>query len=275
MRVAVTGGGGRLASVLIPMLIEKNYSVSSLDWKTPQVQYPDDTVTWIKIDLNHLDAVISAFQSCDAVIHLAAYTNPDGQPPGEVYINNTRASYNVLYAASALGIRKVCLASSVNALGGIGAHRACYEYLPIDEKHPTFNMDDYSLSKWVMEQQADSFARRFPEMTISSLRIHAIPDEPPSELQNILEEPESPGARGLWGWTLISEAARACMLAVKASFQGHEIFYIIAPYTYSAVPSVELARHTFPNVPIRGDLSGHNSFYDCRKAARLLGFIHI
>jgi hypothetical protein len=27
-------------------------------------------------------------------------------------------------------------------------------------------------------------------------------------------------------------------------------------------------------VPIRGDLSGHRSFYDCNKAERLLGWTH-
>jgi nucleoside-diphosphate-sugar epimerase len=135
-------------------------------------------------------------------------------------------------------------------------------------------MDDYSLSKWIMEQQADSFGRRSPNMTISSLRLHALPDDRP-ELQEILETSDAPGARGLWGWTLISEAARACVLAVtQASFSGHEVFFIVAPETYSTIPSLEMARHAYPNLPIRGDLSGHKSFFDCSKAARLLGWIH-
>jgi nucleoside-diphosphate-sugar epimerase len=275
MEIAVTGGNGRLGKVLIPQLIEQGHTVRSLDWNVPKEPAGSaPSVKFILIDLTHLDAVIEAFRGCDAVIHLAAYTGPDGPPPGVVYINNTQASYNVLYAASSLGIKRVCLASSVNALGGIGARRGRYEYLPIDEKHPTFNQDDYSLSKWVMEIQGDSFARRVPDMTIGSLRLHALPDEPPETLQTTYDTAENPGARGLWGWTLISEAARACVLAISASFTGHEIFYIIAGHTYSAIPSLELARFAYPDVPIRGDLSGHKSFYDCSKAARLLGFIH-
>jgi UDP-glucose 4-epimerase len=134
-------------------------------------------------DLNSLAASLQGF---DAIIHLAAYPGPQGQAPGVVYLNNTTGSYNVLSAASSLGIRQVCMASSINALGGIGSQTGRFDYFPVDEKHPTYNADDYSLSKWVTEQQADSFARRFPEMTISSLRFHALPDEPP-ELQHTLE----------------------------------------------------------------------------------------
>ena len=36
-----------------------------------------------------------------------------------LYANNTLTSYNVLYAGSSLGMRYVCLASSINALGGL------------------------------------------------------------------------------------------------------------------------------------------------------------
>ena len=35
--------------------------------------------------------------------------------------------------------------------------------------------------------------------------------------------------------------------------------------------SLELARQYYPDVPIRGDLSGHRSFFDSSKAERLLG----
>jgi UDP-glucose 4-epimerase len=110
-------------------------------------------------------------------------------------------------------------------------------------------------------------------MTISSLRFHSLPDEPP-EGQNLLDTAYVGVARTLWGWTLISEAARACELAINASHTGHEVFFITAQRTCSSIPSLELARHAYPIVPIRGDLSGHKSFYDCSKAARLLGWIH-
>jgi nucleoside-diphosphate-sugar epimerase len=274
MNIAVTGGSGRLGKVVIEHLLREDHSIRSLDWVLPPPSaQPEGKVTSIVVDLTRLDSVTDALRNCGAVIHLAAYTGPDGHPPGVVYHNNTIASYNVLCAAAQLGILKVCLASSINALGGIGSPVGRFDYFPVDERHPTYNADDYSLSKWVMEAQGDSFARRYPQMTISSLRLHALPDDPP-EMQHTLDTAEAPIARGLWGWTLMSEAARACVLAVQAGYQGHEVFFITAPHTCSSIPSLNLAQHAYPNVPVRGGLLGQASFYDCSKAAQLLGWVH-
>ena len=277
-RIAVTGGSGRLGRVLIEHLIKRGHRVRSLDRAAPQAPQPletdEQTLRRIDVDLNDLQALTAALRDCDAVIHLAAFPGPHGPPPGVVYANNTLTNYNVLYATSSLGIQRVCLASSINALGGIASRVGLFDYFPVDELHPTYNEDDYSLSKWVGEVQADSFARRFPTMTISSLRFHALVETPP-ELQHSLDSAEVGVARGLWGWTLIQEGARACALAIEAYYHGHEVFFITAPRTLSGIPTLELAKHAYPKVRVRGDLSGHKSFYNCNKAARLLGWMHI
>jgi UDP-glucose 4-epimerase len=280
MEIAVTGGSGRLGRVVVKHLLELGHRVRSLDRVAPQAEQvaaaqaaAPDRVRFQDVDLNDLAGFTEIIRGCDAVIHLAAFPGPWGQPPGVVFANNTLTNYNVLHAASELGIRHVCLASSVNALGGLGSKLGHYAYFPVDELHPTFSEDDYSLSKWVGEQVADSFARRDPNLTVSSLRFHALPDAPP-ELQLSLDGPEVPVARNLWGWTLISEAARACALAIEAEFRGHEVFFIIAPQTISAIPTRRLAEHAYPDVPFRRDLPGRSSFFDSSKAGRLLGWVH-
>ena len=274
MKIAVTGGSGRLGKAVIEQLAQEQHEILSLDRVPPQSPVADlPRLTRLPLDLNDLNALTQALEGCQAVIHLAAFTSPYGQPPGVVYANNTLSSFNVLQAAASTGVRAVCLASSINALGGIGSKIGRFDYFPVDERHPSYNADDYSLSKYVMEAQADSFARRCPGLTISSLRMHALPDEPPALLDS-LDGPEAPVARGLWGWTLMAEAARACCLAIRASFTGHEVFFVTAPRTCSSILSAELARHAYPDVPIREVLTGHRSFYDCRKAARLLGWVH-
>ncbi len=78
----------------------------------------------------------------------------------------------------------------------------------------------------------------------------------------------------LWGYTLLEAAARVCLLSLTADFSGHEAFYIVAPDTMMETPSHELAREFFPEVPIRGDLSGTRSFFSCEKAEQLLGWRH-
>ena len=280
MKIAVTGGNGRLGRVVIEQLARQGHAILSLDRALPSAPVVEGSqVSHLALDLaalrpNDLEALSEAFKGCQAVIHLAAFTSPFGQPPGVVYANNTLSSYNVLYAAATAGARSVCLASSINALGGIGSRVGRFDYFPVDEQHPSYHADDYALSKFVMEAQADSFARRYPELTISSLRLHALPDDPP-ELQYTLDNAEAPIARGLWGWTLMSEGARACCLAAQANFGGHEVFFITAPRTCSSISSVELARYAYPDVPMRNDLAGCQSFYDCRKADRLLHWVHV
>lgn len=271
--IAVTGGSGRLGQEVLRQLLGAGYTVRSLDRLSRPTSPDQSALEQRLIDLNDLGAVVEALRGCQGLIHLAAFPGPFGQPPGVVYSNNTLVSYNVLCAAALLGIRWVCLASSINALGGIGSQVGRFDYFPVDEQHPSYHADDYSLSKWVMEAQADSFARRRPEMTLSSLRLHALPDEPPA-LQDALDGPEAPIARGLWGWTLLREGARACLLALQAQFTGHEVFFVTAPVTCSVRPSQELARCAYPAVPLRRELPGRSSFYDCSKAARLLGWVH-
>ena len=272
MEVAVTGGSGRLGRYVIQRLLKEGDTVRSLDVIAP-TQPLAAGVRFIQVDLTDLQAVKAAFQGCDGVIHLGGFPGVNGRPPGVLYANNTVGSYNVLLACSLLGIQRVSQASSINALSGLDIERCDYRYFPVDEKHPTFNQDEYGLSKCVMETQADSFARRHPDMTISSLRLHALL-EWPVERENTLDDSCSPAARGLWGWMYIWEAARAHVLALKASYTGHEVFFTTAQTTNSNIPSIELARHAYPEAEIRGDLSGHQSLYHCYKAYRLLGWVH-
>jgi len=272
MEVAVTGGSGRLGGWVIDRLLREGDKVRSLDVVPPQRALPQG-VPFLQVNLTDLQSVKEAIQGCEGVIHLGGFPGVNGRPAGMLYANNTVGSYNVLLAATMVGIKRVSLASSINALSGLDIEHCDYRYLPVDEKHPSFNQDEYGLSKVVMEQQGDSFARRYPDMTISSLRLHALL-ETPIEPQHTLDEACSPSARGLWGWMYIWEAARAHVLALKAGYTGHEVFFTTAQTSGSSIPSIELARHAYPEAEIRGDLSGHQSLYNCYKAARLLGWVH-
>ena len=80
--------------------------------------------------------------------------------------------------------------------------------------------------------------------------------------------------KNLWAYTSFDSAARACLLSLTADFKGHEVFYIAAPDTISDISSLELKQKFFPDVPIRGDLSGTRAFLDSSKAERLLGWKH-
>jgi nucleoside-diphosphate-sugar epimerase len=279
LKIVVTGGLGRFGRVVVPRLIARGDSVGILD----RVDGPD-VPTGVAVDIDTLSDVgqlAARFAGCDGVVHLAAIPHPLANPPAEVYANNTLGSFNVLLAAAQAGVRKVVLASSINAIGGAYSRRARYDYLPVDESHPTYNEDAYSLSKWVMEAQADMITRLHPDMTVSSLRIHGLNKRSVNRkldpaLPDIAEDLRPRVINHLWGMVDIDSAAGAVLCALDASFAGHEVFYIVSDTTVFPphVSSRALAAQHFPEAEIRGELRDNAGFFNCDKARRMLGWVH-
>jgi nucleoside-diphosphate-sugar epimerase len=273
MKIAVTGGSGGVGRAIIQLALAQGHSVVSIDRVRPKTELSEQ-VTFAKADLARYEALLAAFEGCEAVVHMAAIAAPGRLPDHVVHNNNVVGSYNALRAAAELGIQRVCQASSVNATGLAYSRWPRFDYFPLDEKHPTYNEDPYSLSKWICEQQGDSFARRYENMVISSMRFHwVVPERATAARAKGYVETQS-SAKNLWAYTRFDAAASACLLALTADFKGHEAFYIVAPDTVVATPSLELAQRFFPEVPVRGDLSGFRSFFDSRKAERMLGWKH-
>lgn len=275
MKIAVTGGNGDLGSSLIPYLMEEGHSVVSIDRSIPPIPSPRPTrlPDYLVADMTNFGEVVACLSGCDAVIHLAAHRSPLNSPDPKVYADNTTGSYNILYAAATLGIKRVCLASSINAIGGAFSKSPRYDYFPVDEKHPTYAEDPYSLSKWVLEQQADSFARRYEWMTIASLRFHWLV-ETKEHVEILAGTFGDIVTRHLWAYILLEDANRACLLSLTADYQGHEVFYIVAPQTAEKKLSSDLAQKYYPKVPMRKKMTGTGGFFDCSKAGRILGWHH-
>jgi nucleoside-diphosphate-sugar epimerase len=274
MRIAITGSTGRVGRAIVDMALADGHSLVCIDRVAPpadQEQRPN--VSFVLADVTDYAAFEAALRGCDALIHMAAIPSPGHHPDPVVHNNNVVGSYNALRAAVEVGIKHICQASSVNAIGSAYSRMPRYDYFPIDEKHPTYNEDPYSLSKWICELQAESIARRYEDVTIASMRFHAVvPDRATIVQWHTRMGPVL--SKHLWGYSRYDDSARACLLSLTADYKGAEAFFIIAPDTTMDEPSLELARKFFPNVPITGDLSGHRGFFDCSKAQRLLGWVH-
>ena len=134
MQIAVTGASGELGRALVPYLLAQGHAVVSLDRSMASVSFVTSahTARAIIADLTDFGQVVDSLRDCEAVIHLAAHRSPVNAPDHLVYNENTASSYNVLSAASALGIKRVCLASSINAIGGVFSRRPRYDYFPLD-----------------------------------------------------------------------------------------------------------------------------------------------
>lgn len=216
MKIAVTGAKGRLGSELVPYLLDQGQEVVVLDYAPQALEWSG--ARHVAIDVRHYEKVVDVLSGCDALVHLA--TNHSRNVAG--FSDNAIGGYNVLTAAVSLGIERICLASSVNAIGGLYSNAPRYDYFPVDERHPCYAEDGYSLSKWAMEKTADAIVRRSPASQIASLRFHWLL---PSRKEAIDRTRQSPrAAKHLWSYTLLREACRACLLALTADFVGHEVF---------------------------------------------------
>jgi UDP-glucose 4-epimerase len=259
MRIAITGGSGGVGRAIVELALTQGHSVVSIDRVRLKEADAHQDLEFVEADITQYDDIERALRGCDALVHMAAIPAPGQHPDHEVHNNNVVGSYNALRAAAELGITHVCQASSVNATGFSYSRQPHYDYLPLDEQHPSYNKDPYSLSKWICEQQGDSIARRYEHMTISSMRFHAVvPDR--ATVIKYYEQSGAPPAKHLWAYTRFDSAARACLLALAADFKGHEVFYIVAPKTVTDTPSLELKQKFLPDVPLRGDLRGNQGF---------------
>src|SRR5437870_756040 len=269
-KVVVTGGSGRLGQHAIRELLSHDYEVLSLD-RVPPLQKL--CPTWVA-DLCRSGDLYEALKNAYGIVHLGAYQAPWLVPDSTTFSNNVTATYNVLKAATDLGVNKVVIASSTAAFGFIYARQPFSpDYLPVDEQHPSKPQDPYALSKVVGEQIADSFITPHKEMTISSLRFPGIIFDFSHEIVRERWNDPKGRASGFWAYMDSWDAAMACRLAMEAEFTGHELMIVVAPRSSMKEPTDELIKEYFPAVTKTDPkLTGNWSGVSSANAERILGF---
>jgi nucleoside-diphosphate-sugar epimerase len=211
-------------------------------------------------------------RGCDAVIHLAAHPDPNCQPSHVVFSNNVVSSYNILDAASTLGITKAVLASSESAYGFPWAvHPFSPNYFPADEDHPRSPQEGYGLSKMVNELTGETFHLR-TGMQVVTLRLSTIltPQEMGPFITMVNHDPGK-WKRILWSYIDVRDAATACRLACEANGFGAVHLNITADNTCCKLKSKDLIQTFFPEVSeIKGTLTSYEALYSNVKAKQLL-----
>ena len=267
-RTLVTGGSGHLGSVVMRRLRAAAGAVA-FDVKPPQDAAVPHIIGSI-LSLADLDAAMSGIE---AVVHVAGIPNPRDKPPEIVFDTNVRGSWNVCHAAARAGVKRLVLISSECATG------LCYqkaefppEYLPIDESYPLRPAEVYGLSKVAAETVAASFARG-GKIDVTVLR--------PTFILFRHNHPEIAARadlfhRDLWGWVEPEDVAQAVALALD-KVRGFEIFFVSAPNTLVAEPTLDLVRRRFGRLPeIRRpalyEANPNAALFDIAKAERLLGY---
>ncbi|MEO5610369.1 MAG: NAD(P)-dependent oxidoreductase [Ornithinibacter sp.] len=271
MRVAVTGGSGKLGRHVVERLRAGGHDVVNLD------SHGERWTGWMSVDLSDYGQVVDALggahgeqPATEAVVHLAAIPAPGLHPDVVTFRNNMVSTFNVLHAAVRLGITRVVIASSETVLGI--PFDTVPPYLPVDEEYPARPESVYSLGKHLEETMAVELCRWHPQLSITALRFSNVMD-----VEDYVDFPAydaDPELRrwNLWGYIDGRDGAHAVEQALAVAAPGFERFVIASPDTVMSRSSADLAAEVFPDVEVRRELGEHETLLSIDKARRLLGY---
>jgi UDP-glucose 4-epimerase len=272
MRVAVTGGRGRLGRYVVAAL-RRDHDVRVLD-RTP----PDHGEDWPAVEMLDRENLAEALRGQDAVIHLAAIDSSLGAPAETTFEVNVCGTWNLFHAADAVGLRRVVLCSSSVVTGVDSDHPPLY--LPIDEDYPVCPRGTYALTKVIGEEIAAAFARN-GKLAVVVLRppyvafpetLRFLAGGAPEIAGRAIEK--RPHLRSYIG---PEDAARAFALALSCACSGYELFWLSAADTFTLEPTLDYLREVDGTLPAlrKPDLYRQNPracAFDIERTARLLGW---
>jgi UDP-glucose 4-epimerase len=278
VKVLVTGAHGKVGRALVPALIRAGHDVRATDLTRPQwdrLDDPREAEDYLQADLTDAGACDALARNCDCVVHTAAIPQPIHNPPHVVFGNNLMATFNLLEAAIAAGVRRFVNFSSETVPGFIYALRPFEpEYLPIDEDHPIRPQDSYATAKWFGELLMERAPER-ADIAAISIRPCWVQDVASYE-RNLGPTVRDPSVLvgNYCSYIDVYDLCDATVLAVESDLPGHEVFYIASPDTIGGHSLEEIVRrhHAAAKVEIRPLERLDASAIDCSKARRLLGW---
>lgn len=270
MKIAVTGGAGKIGQHVVRELTSVSHHVVVLDRVAPPAQ---ERVQWVRADMEDFGEVMSAIHGTDAVIHLAAYTMPYKETPNHVlFKGNILATYNIHEAAYQLGIRRVVTMSSGAALGWAYRDREIKpRYLPVDENHPLMPQDPYGVSKLCGEEIARSFTNKCGMETVALRPAWVIFPENIPGVQKAGGRP--PTKFDVYSYTDVRDLAAACRLAVETPGIKCEVLFIVGDDSTCSQPLSEALPRLMPEIgDMAKGLTGKKSGTSNEKAKKILGW---
>ena len=279
MRVAVTGGSGKLGRTVVEVLRQAGHDVVNLD--ATGARGPG----FVRVDLTDFGQTIDALfgendpsggpdqatkPAFDGLVHLAAIPAPGILSDVATFHNNMLSTFNVFQAARRTGIRNIVYASSETTLGL--PFDVPPPYIPVDEEYPARPESMYSLVKHLEEQMAIELVRWDPALKIIALRFSNVMDP-----QDYAEFPDFDADAtlrkwNLWGYIDGRDGAQAVRRALELDTTGFDRFIIAAADTVMSRSNTELVAEVFPQVPVTRGLGEHDTLLSIEKARRVLGY---
>jgi nucleoside-diphosphate-sugar epimerase len=209
----------------------------------------------------------------DAVVHFAAVPAIALTSDAATYATNVLSTYNVLEAATRLGVRKIVFASSETTYGvcfAQGERRPLY--VPVDEEHPTVPEDSYAMSKVAGEVTARAFQAR-SGADIYGLRINNViePHEYAEMFPPFLTDP-SLRRRNVFAYIDVRDLGLMVQRCLETDGLGYEVFNVANADMSVAATTAEVIERFYDGVEVRREMGRDETFYAIDKARELVGF---
>lgn len=273
MNVLVTGGAGVVGKFVVDELLRRGHCVT-VAGRRAGVEI--EGARYAVLDCTNYDDVVRVVGEHESVVHLAGIPQPHKGTSAQIFDNNCRGTYNVYEACAEVGIKKLSVSSSYNALGSFyGVKELPIRYFPIDEDHPQLCSDPYSFSKQVVEDIGEYF---WHKNGISSISVRIPWVVPCDEGQERLKwRRRDPGEffliRNLWIWIDARDSANIFCDGIEKPYEGFHVLFANDKVNNIGVPSRELAARFYPQVTEwREDISGYDALVSCRRAKEVLGW---
>ena len=269
MRVVVTGAGGYSGHVIAAELSRKGYDVLGVDVRPPEQRVVPNRI----IDVRDYGQVVDALRGADRVIHFADIPGSGSVAGSELYRINAGGTFHVLEAASALGVKQVIFASSIEVYGYCPRTRdfASFEYLPIDENHPALPVNIYAAAKQGAEMLCAAYSR-MSDMSTVSLRLTKLMRHADYHLVPEWSRDMTRGKELIWSYVDVRDVATLCALIFERTELKGEIFHAGAADTICREDTRALAARAYPTTPVNQALRERQALFSIEKARTLLGY---
>ncbi|WP_342078527.1 NAD(P)-dependent oxidoreductase [Yoonia sp. SS1-5] len=283
MRVFFTGGSGKAGKWAIRHLQQQGHRVLNVDRVASGLDCSE-----LLVDLCDPGQVIGAMSQFadfheldegtgvpryDAVVHFAAVPRVMIGTDGECFRQNTQSTYNVIEAATKLGIPKIIFASSETTYGVCFADgEVLPDYVPVDEDHPTVPHDSYAMSKVCNEVTGRSFQAR-SGADIYGLRINNViePDEYATNFPAFLDDPAT-RRRNIFAYIDARDLGHMVDCCLRTDGLGYQVFNVANDDMSVSISTDEVRARFYPDVPLQRPMRPDETFYANDKAKRLVGF---
>ena len=174
MRYCVTGAAGFIGSHLCDLLVQEGHEVIGIDnlysgrESNLSKSISSKNFTFIKEDILNTKSLLTYFEKCDAVFHLAGIADivPSVDNPVMYHHVNVNGTISVLEAMRESRINKIIYAASSSCYG-IPTEYPTSEKAAIDPRYP------YALTKYIAEQYVLHWSKVY-KLESTSLRLFNI-----------------------------------------------------------------------------------------------------